>query len=87
MATRIGIRELRDGLTRILRRVENGEIVEVTRDDVPIAVLAPVTGSVLDAMIATGEAIPATPLATPIRPGPARGPMSASEALQADREE
>lgn len=85
MATRIGIRELRDGLTRILRRVESGEVVEVTRDERIIAVLAPAGQSRLEAMIASGEAIPGIPLERPIvRVASATG-VSASQALQADR--
>lgn len=85
MATRIGIRELRDGLTNILRRVEGGELVEVTRDDVPIAVLSPMSGSALDIMIASGEAIAAVPPAEPIRPRAATGGVMASDVIQDDR--
>lgn len=86
MTTRIGVRELRDGLTRILRRVEQGERFEVTRDQVAIAVIAPISGSIIDTMVATGEARAATALTSPIRRAPARGPVGASEALQEDRE-
>lgn len=85
MATRIGIRELRDGLTRILRRVEAGEIVEVTRDERTIAVLAPAGGSRLEAMVASGEAIVGSPLERPITRFRSATGISASDALQADR--
>jgi antitoxin (DNA-binding transcriptional repressor) of toxin-antitoxin stability system len=86
MATRIGIRELRDGLTGILRRVEAGEPVQVTRDDVVIAVLSPASGSALDIMLASGEAIPSVPLDTPIRTRPPRSGIRASDVLQDDRD-
>jgi prevent-host-death family protein len=32
----MGIRELRDALTVVLRRVESGERIEVTRDGKPV---------------------------------------------------
>ena len=85
LATRIGIRELRDGLTGILRRVEAGEPVEVTRDNVVIAVLSPASGSALDVMLVSGEAIPAVPLDTPIQTRPSRSGIRASDVLQDDR--
>ena len=85
MATRIGIRELRDSLTGILRRVEAGEPVEVTRDNVVIAVLSPASGSALDVMLASGEAIPGLPLSTPIRTRPSLRGVRASDVLQDDR--
>ena len=87
MASRIGIRELRDGLTGILRRVENGEPVEVTRDGVVIAVLSPASGSALDIMLASGEAIAAVPLDSPIQTRPSRSGIRASNVLQDDRDQ
>ncbi len=42
MSERIGIRELRDHLTAVIRRVRNGETLEVTHDGEPVALLSPV---------------------------------------------
>ena len=41
MAERVGVRELRQNLSRWLRRVENGESFEVTERGKPIAQLTP----------------------------------------------
>jgi prevent-host-death family protein len=41
MAERVGVRELRQNLSRWLRRVEAGETFEVTERGQPIALLAP----------------------------------------------
>jgi prevent-host-death family protein len=61
MAT-IGIRELRDTLTQVLRRVEGGERVEVTRDGEPIAAIVPLAEDPLARLVAEGRARP------PLRP-------------------
>src|SRR6266511_762796 len=46
MATeRVGVRELRQNLSRYLRRVERGERLEVTERGKPVAVLGPVDES------------------------------------------
>jgi prevent-host-death family protein len=42
---RVGVRELRQNLSRWLRRVERGETFEVTERGVPVAILAPTAGS------------------------------------------
>lgn len=55
MAT-LGIRDLRDSLTHVLRRVEAGERVEVTRDGRPIAVIAPLPLRPLERLVAEGRA-------------------------------
>lgn len=41
MAERVGVRELRQNLSKWLRRVESGESFEVTDRGRPVAVLAP----------------------------------------------
>ncbi len=83
---RIGIRELRDNLTRTMRRVRAGESFEVTRDGEPFAVIAPMRKSRLDELIALGEARPATRrLELPLRPLPPTTGITASEALEEDR--
>jgi prevent-host-death family protein len=45
MAERVGVRELRQNLSRWLRRVEAGESFEVTERGEPVAMLAPIPGA------------------------------------------
>jgi prevent-host-death family protein len=85
VATRIGIRELRDTLTQTIRRVRAGETIEVTHDGEPVAVLSPYRRSRLEQLIASGEVTPGMPLDRPIRRFPVTGPMTASEAIEQDR--
>jgi prevent-host-death family protein len=87
MATRMGIRELRDSLTATIRRVQRGETIEVTNHGKAVAVLAPVPSDPLERLIAAGEATPGKPLEGPIRLHPVTGSMTASEALEEDRAE
>jgi prevent-host-death family protein len=81
----MGIRELRDNLTKTIREVRAGESIEITHDGEPVAVLSPVLGSRIDRLIAAGlVTAPLRPLE--LRdPLPITGPMSASEALEEDR--
>lgn len=75
--TRVGVRELRQNLSVYLRRVKNGETLEVTERGVPVARLVPAsTGStILDRLIAEGKVRPATgdlrdlPPPEPLPPG------------------
>jgi prevent-host-death family protein len=85
MAQRIGVRELRESLTKVLRAVEAGQSYEVTRDSVVVAVLGPADRTRLERMIAHGEASVPVPLDQPIRRRPAPG-RSASDFLADDRE-
>ena len=83
---RVGVRELRQNLSVYLRRIEAGESFEVTDRGRPVAVLGPLPGrtSIIDRMIADGEAIPATRDPSTIKaPGPSPIPlkMTGSEAL------
>lgn len=85
MATRMGIRELRDKLPAMLRRVRDGEVIEVTHHGVPIAVISPVEADPIAQLVARGEATLPVPLDSPIEPRPVTGEMTASEALEEDR--
>jgi prevent-host-death family protein len=59
--TSIGVRELRQRASELLRRVEEGETIEVTDRGRPVAVLSPVPeGSPLERLRALGEIEPAT---------------------------
>jgi prevent-host-death family protein len=88
----VGIRELRQNLSVYLRRVEQGETLEVTERGRPVAVLAPLPGptSVLDRLIAEGHATPGKGnIRDVLPPKPPREPlrMSLSEALEMLRAE
>jgi len=57
MAKTVGVAELRQNLSRYLRRVEDGERLLVTDRNRPVAELgpAPSTGAALDRLIAAGR--------------------------------
>lgn len=57
---RVGVRELRQNLSRYLRRVEAGERFEVTEHNLPVAVLGPLPGrgSTLERLVAAGRIVP-----------------------------
>jgi prevent-host-death family protein len=56
----VGVRELRQRASELLRRVEAGETIQVTAHGRPVAVLAPLPDSEpLQRMRALGEVIPA----------------------------
>jgi len=86
VATRIGIRELRDTLTATIRRVRAGETIEVTHDGEPVALITPYPRSRLEELIASGRVKPAKHPLHPLRkPLPITGQMSGSEAIEEDR--
>ena len=87
MRGRIGIRELRDTLTATIRRVRQGETLEITHDGVPVAVLAPLPADRLHQLIAAGDVTPPTELVEPLRRHPVTGTVSAGEAIEEDRAE
>jgi prevent-host-death family protein len=88
----VSVRELRQHLSKYLRRIEQGEHLVVTERRRPVAMLAPLPeeDDVLEYLIAIGEATPATgdllELARP-RPAPPGAPSSEEilEDLRADR--
>jgi prevent-host-death family protein len=59
-STTVGIRELRDGLSRYLERVKAGEGLTITEHGRPIARLEPVARHTLAELIALGLATPPT---------------------------
>ncbi len=87
MRSRIGIRELRDTLTTTIRRVRNGEVLEVTHDGVPVAILGPVPADRIRQLVAGGEVTPAATSRQPLRRYPVTGALSAGEAIEEDRAE
>jgi prevent-host-death family protein len=58
--TSVGVRELRQRASELLRLVEQGETVEITDRGRPVALLGPLPeGSPLERMMAAGEIDPA----------------------------
>ncbi|MDQ6747619.1 MAG: type II toxin-antitoxin system prevent-host-death family antitoxin, partial [Candidatus Dormibacteraeota bacterium] len=56
----VGIRELRDNVSAVIRRVAKGESIDVTDHGHPVARLVPaLPGTVLERLIAEGRAKPA----------------------------
>lgn len=82
----VGVRELRQRASELLRRVERGETIEVTDRGRPVAVLAPIPErGGIDELRATGQLEPATgdldglpePLPTPAEDGSASDVLAA----------
>ena len=87
---RVGVRELRQNLSRYLRLVAEGECFEVTEHNLPVAMLGPLPGhgSTLERLVAEGRVVPARlDLADLGPPPPLPVEMPISEALAAQREE
>ena len=88
-ARQVGIRELRQNLSKYLRRVERGERLEVTEHGRPVAVLAPLgePEGPLARLMAAGRVTP--PRTDLLELLPPRGKISTrtSEALLAERAE
>lgn len=61
MSAHIGARELRQNLSAVLKRVENGERIVVTSHNVPVAELVPLRGKrgTIQRMVDEGRATPA----------------------------
>ena len=57
----VGVRELRQRASELLRRIERGETIEVTDRGRPVAILSPPPeGSPLERLRALGDIAPAT---------------------------
>jgi prevent-host-death family protein len=72
----VGVRELRQRASELLRRVAAGETIEITDRGHPVAVLAPLPdGGPLDRLRATGDVTPVAdslddlPKPLPLAPG------------------
>ncbi len=73
--TSVGVRELRQRASELLRRVSAGETIEITDRGRPVALLSPLPeGSPLERLRASGEIVPAAgdlnDLGDPLRLGP-----------------
>jgi len=81
---RVGVRELRQRASELLRRVEHGVTFEVTDRGRPVALLTPLPEArPLDRLRAEGEIIPAEGDLTDLAPPPAlaRGQAAPSAVL------
>jgi prevent-host-death family protein len=87
MATKMGIRQLRDSLPAIIRRVRDGETIEVTHHGSPVAILAPLPGDRIERLVAGGDVTLGKPLERALRRYPVTGDVSASQAIEDDRAE
>jgi prevent-host-death family protein len=74
--TSVGVRELRQRASELLRRVEGGETIEITDRGRPVAVLAPLPDdSPIKMLLATGDLVSAEhdlsdlPDPLPLEPG------------------
>ena len=87
---RVGVRELRQNLSVYLRRVAEGETLEVTDRNRPVAILAPLPGAStpLRRLVVSGRArAPAGDLLELGAPKGKPGSTRLSEVLQERREE
>lgn len=89
--TSVGVRELRQRASELLRRVARGETVEITDRGRPVALLGPLPeGSPLDRMREAGEVDGATAdaedLPEPLRLPPGVEPPSAALARLREQE-
>lgn len=87
MSNTVGIAELRQSLSKYLRRVEAGERLMVTNRNKPVAELGPppTTGSRLDQLIAEGKVKPPkrrAPLPEPLKLGLGGDPEAMTRALE-----
>ena len=86
----VGVRELRQSLSRYLHRVCAGECFEVTERNLPVAILAPLPGrsSAFQRLAASGRVVPASHDLLELGPPPDRPhELAISEALAEQREE
>jgi prevent-host-death family protein len=69
--TRVGVRELRQRASELLRLVERGETVEITDRGRPVALLSPIPdGTPLERLRTSGEIEPATGALDELPPPP-----------------
>ena len=86
----VGVRELRQNLSVYLRRVQRGEVFEVTEHGNPVAILSPRKGEDwYERLVAAGRIRPASRDIANLPPPlpPREGEMSWAEALDEQREE
>jgi prevent-host-death family protein len=91
MSNRVGLRELRQHASAVIKRVRGGESVEITDHGHPIARIVPLQPSTLDQLVLDGRATGASvdlldvldELGLP-QPSQGRSPSQALDELRAD---
>lgn len=86
---RVGVRQLRQNLSRYLRRVARGERLEVTERGRPVALLGPIgeSASPQERLVASGRAKPPQGDLLDLAPPKGRVSTNGTEALQDLRED
>jgi prevent-host-death family protein len=86
---RVGVRELRQTLSKYLRRVERGERLEVTEHGRPVAVLGPLPAAdrPLTRLVASGRLSPPESELVSLLPPTGRSSSKVSRALAEQRED
>lgn len=86
---RVGVRELRQNLSKYLRRVQRGERLEVTERGTPVAVLAPIgtPESGLERLVAEGRVTAPRRDLVALLPPRGRASTRLSDALRDERDE
>jgi prevent-host-death family protein len=87
MPEQIGIRELRDRLTATIRRVREGETIEITHHHRAVAVISPVRTGRIERLLEATDIAPGEPLGEPLQRFAPTGTLTASQALEDDRAE
>ncbi|HEY7691716.1 MAG TPA: type II toxin-antitoxin system prevent-host-death family antitoxin [Gaiellaceae bacterium] len=89
MDDRVGIRELRQDLSRYLRRVRSGERLTVTEHGRPVAVLSPWADRAdpFDRLVAEGKLRRGSGMLTEVRPLARSISRDGTHALEEQREE
>ena len=90
MATGVSVRELRQNLSKYLRRVAAGEVLEVRERGRPVALLAPLPAhdTLLERLVSRGRAVPPRLRLADLGPAlPASPGETLSAALAAQRAE
>ena len=87
--TQVGVRELRQRASELLRRVEEGETIEITDRGRPVALLGPIpTGSPLQRLRTAGDTEPAAAtlddLPLPLAPRSSETPSTVLARLRRD---
>jgi|GEM_PF-404893 len=94
MSNTVSVKELRQRASSVLRRVNEGEVFEVTWHGHPVARIVPYTSSALEQLVLEGRAVPATQdlveligsLGMPIAPSPrGKRATAALEELRSDQ--
>ena len=88
---RIAVRELRNQVSKVVRRARSGERLIITVDGVPAAEIGPVSAgrvTSIDELIAVGAVLAPRTRGVPRRPEPLRAPAdrSSSDVLRELRE-